>query len=74
MKDMYREKNGGEGKFSLHADKSAPANLPQGVVHHDVAGSVYEKPVELDDTIRGIDDSAHEYERKVDASMRKSMR
>lgn len=63
-----RRKEGLDDRFMgmISEDHSAPANLPQRVVHsyypkEEVIDSYY-----LDDTIRGIDDNIDDSVRKID--------
>lgn len=44
----------------ISEDHSAPANLPQHVVYHNYPKQSYLDAYELDDTIRGLDDTHHE--------------
>lgn len=57
----------------LHEDHSAPANLPQRVIHEEVGCSVYDKDWYLDDTMRGIDDNQRYNDRVVDRAPSKEM-
>ncbi len=63
-KDEYRGmkgkgKNGMDSSYygMISEDNSAPANMPQEVVHKYYAKNDYFNSHELDDSIRGIDDT-----------------
>lgn len=50
----------------LSEDHSAPANLPQHVVHKYYKKCSYMDAYELDDTIRGLDDTREDDIRKIE--------
>ena len=50
----------------ISEDHSAPANLPQQVVHKYYKKVPYMNAGELDDTIRGLDDVRKDEIRKID--------
>jgi len=57
----------------LSEDHSAPANLPQGVVHEYYPKSEYMDSHYLDDTIKGIDDNNRDNIERVDSHQSDSM-
>jgi len=57
----------------ISEDHSAPANLPQGVVHKYYPKCSYLDMHELDDTIRGIDDTIDDSVRRTDRHQSDSM-
>lgn len=57
----------------LSEDHSAPANLPQKVVHKYYPKNKMDGSWELDDTIRGVDDNFRDAERKMDEHQSDSM-
>lgn len=50
----------------IHEDHRAPSNLPQHVVHHYYPGCSYMGAYELDDTIRGLDDTRNHDVHKIE--------
>lgn len=72
MKKYWREhegrKEGMDSRFMgmLSEDHSAPANLPQHVVHKYYPKCDYFDAFDLDDTIRGLDDTRDENVRKME--------
>ena len=70
--EAYRDRHmGGRGMDSgfmgmIGEDHSAPANLPQGVVHKYYKECEYMDRYELDDSIRGIDEAINDSVRKLD--------
>ena len=64
---MAREKMDSRYFNMLSEDHSAPANLPQDVVHKYYPKCAYFNGYELDDTIRGLDDVRDEDVRKMNA-------
>ena len=69
---MKRYMSGHEGRMDsqftgmIHEDHGAPANLPQHVVHHPYPKCGYMDAYELDDTIRGLDDTRNDDVRKIE--------
>ena len=57
----------------IHEDHSETANLPQGVVMKPYPRNKFMSGYELDDTIRGIDDTDKDNERKVEKHQSDSM-
>jgi len=57
----------------ISEDHSAPANLPQGVVHKYYPKNEYLDMHYLDDTIEGIDDNIDDSVRKTDHHQSDSM-
>ena len=50
----------------ISEDHSETANLPQHVVYHKYPKNSYMGAYELDDTIRGLDDTRHDDVRKIE--------
>lgn len=50
----------------ISEDHSEPANLPKEVVYHAYPKQSYMDAYELDDTIRGLDDTRHDEIRKIE--------
>lgn len=57
----------------ISEDRSAPANLPQGVVHKYYPKTDSMDKYGLDDTIRGVDDNINDSVRRADANQSDSM-
>ena len=55
-----------EREGMIREDRSAPANLPQEVVHKNYPKGSYGLRGNLDDTIRGVDNQLYEDERQMD--------
>lgn len=57
----------------ISEDRSAPANLPQHVVHKYYPKEGYMDRYELDDTIEGVDDQIKDSVRHLEKNPSKSM-
>lgn len=70
-----RKNRGLDSRFMgmLSEDHSAPANLPQEVVHKYYPKCEYMDRYELDDTIEGVDENIDETVRKVEGNHSESM-
>jgi len=74
MKKYYREERMDSGYMNmLSEDHSAPANLPQGVVHKYYPKENYVDNYYLDDTCKGIDDNVDDSVRKIESHQSDSM-
>lgn len=63
-----KDREGMDSQFEgmLSEDHSAPANLPQKVVHKYYKKSAFMGAYELDDTIRGLDDTRDDDIRSIE--------
>lgn len=66
--ERKEHKDGMDSRYygMLSEDHSAPANLPQHVIQETYPKCDYMKDYELDDTIRGIDDTRDDEIRKIE--------
>jgi|TARA_Y100000034_G_C6710505_1_gene313821 predicted ATPase len=63
---MKRERSENGYFHMLKEDRSAPANLPQHVIHETYPKNRYLDAYELDDTMRGLDDTRSEDVRNME--------
>lgn len=66
---MMKGKMDSQYSGMIREDKSAPSNLPQGVVHKQYPKCKYLGGYELDDSSRGLDETRNYDVKKIEGQM-----